>query len=135
MSTHTPEAIDFDAMLKQALVTYDEVIDSITPKEASIWRLRYPRQGRGLTMELIGQEFQVTRQRISQIVAKIRRKLMYPSRADRIQQAVRTICHEAKSSGQSLNDLRLMARRLDMGFGVMFYIYSVAFEKEQAPRA
>ncbi len=58
------------------------VLDTLTPREARVLRLRYGLEdGRARTLEEVGQEFNVTRERVRQIEAKGLRKLRHPSRA------------------------------------------------------
>ncbi|AIL32651.1 RNA polymerase sigma factor 70 [Basilea psittacipulmonis DSM 24701] len=62
-----------------------EVLDSLTPREAKVLRMRF---GIGIsspqTLEQVGKQFDVTRERIRQIEAKALRKLRHPSRADKL---------------------------------------------------
>ncbi len=59
-----------------------KVLDSLTPREASVLRLRYGLDDRRpRTLEEVGQEFKITRERIRQIEAKALRKLRHPGRA------------------------------------------------------
>jgi len=69
-------------MLKEQL---NEVLKSITPREAKVLLLRFGLQdGRQRTLEEVGREFNVTRERIRQIEAKALRKLRHPSRSKRL---------------------------------------------------
>ena len=62
-----------------------EVLDSLTPREQKVLRLRYGLDdGRPRTLEEVGREFNVTRERIRQIEAKALRKLRHPSRSKRL---------------------------------------------------
>ena len=66
------------AMLKEQLLS---VLDTLTPREEKVLRLRYGiDDGRSRTLEEVGKEFNVTRERIRQIEAKALRKLRQPSR-------------------------------------------------------
>lgn len=70
------------AMLKDQLV---DVLDSLTPREQSVLRLRFGLDdGRSRTLEEVGKEFDVTRERIRQIEAKALRKLRHPSRSKKL---------------------------------------------------
>jgi len=64
---------------------FKEVLDSLTPREAKVLRMRF---GIGIssdqTLEEVGKQFDVTRERIRQIEAKALRKLRHPSRADKL---------------------------------------------------
>ncbi len=63
----------------------DAVLKTLTPREAKIIRLRFGLEdGSEHTLEEVGQNFQVTRERIRQIEAKALRKLRHPSRSHRL---------------------------------------------------
>jgi RNA polymerase primary sigma factor len=63
----------------------EEVLDSLTPREKRVLRLRFGLDdGRARTLEEVGQEFGVTRERIRQIEAKALRKLRHPSRSKKL---------------------------------------------------
>lgn len=63
----------------------EEVLDSLTPRERKVLRLRFGLDdGRSRTLEEVGQEFGVTRERIRQIEAKALRKLRHPSRSKKL---------------------------------------------------
>jgi RNA polymerase primary sigma factor len=69
-------------MLKEQLIG---VLDTLTPREEKVLRLRYGiDDGRPRTLEEVGREFNVTRERIRQIEAKALRKLRHPSRSKRL---------------------------------------------------
>lgn len=66
-------------MLKEQLM---EVLSSLTPREEKVLRLRFGLDdGRTRTLEEVGREFNVTRERIRQIEAKALRKMRHPSRS------------------------------------------------------
>lgn len=70
------------SMLKEQLIG---VLDTLTPREEKVLRLRYGiDDGRPRTLEDVGKEFNVTRERIRQIEAKALRKLRHPSRSKRL---------------------------------------------------
>ena len=80
----TPTASDSVAstMLKEQIA---RVLDTLTPREEKVLRLRYGiDDGRPRTLEEVGNEFNVTRERIRQIEAKALRKLRHPSRSKRL---------------------------------------------------
>ncbi len=61
------------------------VLKSLTPREEKVLRLRFGLEdGRPRTLEEVGKEFQVTRERIRQIEAKALRKLRHPSRSKKL---------------------------------------------------
>ncbi len=69
-------------MLNEQLM---EVLSSLTPREEKVLRLRFGiDDGRQRTLEEVGKEFNVTRERIRQIEAKALRKLRHPSRSRRL---------------------------------------------------
>ena len=70
------------ALLKEQL---DEVLATLTPREAKVLRLRFGLEdGKSRTLEEVGSEFKVTRERIRQIEAKALRKLRHPSRSKKL---------------------------------------------------
>ena len=65
--------------------TLSSVLDSLTPREEKVLRLRFGLEdGRSRTLEEVGKEFNVTRERIRQIEAKALRKLRHPSRSKKL---------------------------------------------------
>ena len=63
----------------------DTVLSTLTPREEKVLRLRFGLEdGRTRTLEEVGQEFNVTRERIRQIEAKALRKLRHPSRSKKL---------------------------------------------------
>lgn len=63
----------------------NEVLDSLNPRERKVLELRFGlKDGRARTLEEVGKEFGVTRERIRQIEAKALRKLRHPSRSKRL---------------------------------------------------
>ena len=75
-----------DAASKQLLKEQiDVVLTSLTPREQRVLQLRFGLEdGRSRTLEEVGQEFNVTRERIRQIEAKALRKLRHPSRSRKL---------------------------------------------------
>ncbi len=75
-----------DAASKQLLKEQiDEVLSALTPREKRVLQLRFGLEdGRSRTLEEVGQEFNVTRERIRQIEAKALRKLRHPSRSRKL---------------------------------------------------
>ena len=70
------------ALLKEQL---EEVLTTLTPREAKVLRLRFGLEdGKSRTLEEVGSEFKVTRERIRQIEAKALRKLRHPSRSKKL---------------------------------------------------
>ncbi len=75
------EAASF-TLLKEQLM---EVLSTLTPREEKVLRLRFGLEdGRTRTLEEVGKEFNVTRERIRQIEAKALRKLRHPSRSKKL---------------------------------------------------
>lgn len=69
-------------MLREQLI---EVLETLTPREQKVLRLRFGLDdGRARTLEEVGKEFEVTRERIRQIEAKALRKLRHPSRSKKL---------------------------------------------------
>jgi len=80
-STAPTDAVSYN-MLKEQLIG---VLDTLTPREEKVLRLRYGLDdGKPRTLEEVGKEFNVTRERIRQIEAKALRKLRHPSRSKRL---------------------------------------------------
>lgn len=77
-----PDNMATYTMLKKQL---SEVLDTLTPREEKVLRLRFGLEdGKTRTLEDVGKEFNVTRERIRQIEAKALRKLRHPSRSKRL---------------------------------------------------
>ena len=69
-------------LLKEQL---EEVMNTLTPREAKVLKLRFGLEdGKARTLEEVGKEFAVTRERIRQIEAKALRKLRHPSRSKKL---------------------------------------------------
>ena len=79
VTTTSPSEIVAQSMLKDQLLA---VLATLTPREEKVLRLRFGiDDGRQRTLEEVGKEFNVTRERIRQIEAKALRKLRNPSRS------------------------------------------------------
>ena len=77
-----PEDAASMSMLKEQL---ENALYTLTPREMDVLRLRYGLvDGRNHTLEEVGQQFNVTRERIRQIEAKALRKLRHPSRSKKL---------------------------------------------------
>ena len=77
-----PSDVASHTMLKEQLA---EVLKTLTPREEKVLRLRFGLEdGRSRTLEEVGKEFNVTRERIRQIEAKALRKLRHPSRSKKL---------------------------------------------------
>ena len=75
------EAASF-TLLKEQLM---DVLSTLTPREEKVLKLRFGiEDGRTRTLEEVGKEFNVTRERIRQIEAKALRKLRHPSRSKKL---------------------------------------------------
>ena len=71
-----------NVLLREQLI---EVLDTLTPRERKVLQMRFGIQdGRPHTLEEVGKEFDVTRERIRQIEAKALRKLRHPSRSKKL---------------------------------------------------
>ncbi|MEG2311011.1 MAG: RNA polymerase sigma factor RpoD [Clostridia bacterium] len=77
-----------DILLREHI---EDVMQTLTPREAKVLKLRFGLQdGRMRTLEEVGKEFMVTRERIRQIEAKALRKLRHPSRSKRLKDFMNT---------------------------------------------
>ena len=77
---HTGDPCIYGAIREQM-----DVLDTLTPREMKVLKLRFGLEdGRARTLEEVGKEFQVTRERIRQIEAKALRKLRHPSRSKKL---------------------------------------------------
>ncbi|MDL1859588.1 RNA polymerase sigma factor RpoD [Betaproteobacteria bacterium PRO7] len=82
--TSTVAPVDAAQYNSLADVTKD-VLDSLTPREAKVLRMRFGiEMSTDHTLEEVGKQFDVTRERIRQIEAKALRKLRHPSRSDKL---------------------------------------------------
>ncbi len=78
----TPEDVASYQLLREQL---NEVLHTLTPREEKVLKLRFGMEdGRARTLEEVGQEFRITRERIRQIEAKALRKIRHPSRSKRL---------------------------------------------------
>lgn len=78
----SPSELAAYTLLREQL---EEIIATLTPREAKVLRLRFGLEdGKARTLEEVGKEFQVTRERIRQIEAKALRKLRHPSRSKKL---------------------------------------------------
>ena len=75
------EAASYELLREQL----NEVLRTLTPREEQVLRLRFGLEdGRQRTLEEVGQQFNITRERIRQIEAKALRKLRHPSRSKKL---------------------------------------------------
>ena len=78
----SPQDVASYTMLREQL---EEVMKTLTPREAKVLRLRFGLDdGKARTLEEVGKQFNVTRERIRQIEAKALRKLRHPSRSKKL---------------------------------------------------
>ena len=77
-----PQDAASNTLLKEQIAS---VLETLTPRESKVLRLRFGLEdGRSRTLEEVGDEFNVTRERIRQIEAKALRKLRHPSRSKKL---------------------------------------------------
>ncbi|MCI8500679.1 MAG: sigma-70 family RNA polymerase sigma factor, partial [Oscillospiraceae bacterium] len=77
-----PAEVASHTLLREQL---GDVLSTLTEREEKVLRLRFGLEdGRSRTLEEVGKEFNVTRERIRQIEAKALRKLRHPSRSKRL---------------------------------------------------
>ena len=77
-----PQDVAAYTLLREQL---EDVMNTLTPREAKVLRLRFGLDdGKARTLEEVGKEFDVTRERIRQIEAKALRKLRHPSRSKKL---------------------------------------------------
>ncbi|TFH36295.1 MAG: sigma-70 family RNA polymerase sigma factor, partial [Dehalococcoidia bacterium] len=82
LTSPTPAEVTTHELLKEQL---EKVLDELTPREKRVLQLRFGlKDGHARTLEEVGQEFSVTRERIRQIEAKALRKLRQPSRSRKL---------------------------------------------------
>jgi len=78
----SPQDLASYTLLREQL---EEVLKTLTPREAMVLKLRFGLEdGRPRTLEEVGKQFEVTRERIRQIEAKALRKLRHPSRSKKL---------------------------------------------------
>jgi RNA polymerase primary sigma factor len=83
-STPTPMQSVYETMLREKV---DEVLESLSPREARILRLRFGLDdGNMYTLEQVGEKFGLTRERIRQIEGKALRRLRHPLRARQLKE-------------------------------------------------
>jgi RNA polymerase primary sigma factor len=81
-STVPPSDIATHQLLKEQI---NNVLSTLTPREQKVLKLRFGLEdGRSRTLEEVGMEFHVTRERIRQIEAKALRRLRHPSRSKKL---------------------------------------------------
>ncbi len=86
VNTPEPQEVASDSVLKEELI---QVLQTLAPREERVLRLRYGLDdGRPRTLEEVGKQFSVTRERIRQIEAKALRKLRHPVKNKRLRDFV-----------------------------------------------
>ncbi|MDQ0141355.1 RNA polymerase sigma factor RpoD [Cupriavidus necator] len=82
VSASSPAEAAIHANMRAAI---DEALDGLSPREAKVLRMRFGlNMTSDRTLEEVSKQFDVTRERIRQIESKAMRKLMHPSRADKL---------------------------------------------------
>ncbi|MBS1157382.1 MAG: polymerase sigma factor, sigma-70 family [Proteobacteria bacterium] len=77
----------------------NEVLDTLTPREAKVLRMRFGiDMNTDHTLEEVGKQFDVTRERIRQIEAKALRKLRHPTRSERLKSFLESVSNEGSGS-------------------------------------
>jgi RNA polymerase primary sigma factor len=80
--TLSPMAAAMQASVQEKL---KEILDSLSPREAKVLRMRFGLEmASDHTLEEVGKQFDVTRERIRQIEAKAMKKLRHPSRSEHL---------------------------------------------------
>ena len=79
--TITPYKSAEIAMLRDSIYG---LLDTLSDREAAVIKMRFGLEGNSMTLEEVGKEFNVTRERIRQIEAKALRKLRHPSRSRKL---------------------------------------------------
>ncbi|MCC8392245.1 RNA polymerase sigma factor RpoD [Paraburkholderia sp. MMS20-SJTR3] len=80
----SPAQAAVDANMRSAI---DEALNALSPREAKVLRMRFGIDtASDHTLEELGKQFDLTRERVRQIESKAMRKLMHPSRADKLRQ-------------------------------------------------
>jgi RNA polymerase primary sigma factor len=88
-STTAPVEAAMQAGLRDVV---KDILDSLTPREAKVLRMRFGiEMDNDHTLEEVGKQFDVTRERIRQIEAKALRKLKHPSRSDKLRTFIDTL--------------------------------------------
>jgi RNA polymerase primary sigma factor len=89
----TSNTAPMDAALQAGLrEVVKDILDSLTPREAKVLRMRFGiEMSNDHTLEEVGKQFDVTRERIRQIEAKAIRKLKHPSRSDKLRTYVESL--------------------------------------------
>ena len=78
-----------------------EILDGLTAREAKVLRMRFGiDMSSDHTLEEVGRQFDVTRERIRQIEAKAIRKLKHPSRSDKLRTYAEALCSSGVSVGR-----------------------------------
>jgi len=85
-SIEKPQEAAMKMLLREHI---DQVLDTLSPREAMVLKMRYGLlDGKTKTLEEVGQFFNVTRERIRQIEVKALRKLRHPSRSKQLKALV-----------------------------------------------
>ena len=106
-----------------------DVLSTLTPREEKVLRLRFGLDdGRARTLEEVGKEFNVTRERIRQIEAKALRKLRHPSRSKKLKDYLNKICHKINFSAYILKSIDFNRHR-ECDYGERGYLTAKAAKR------
>lgn len=81
-----PDDLDENVLKHEMVTVVEEQLDSLTPRESKVLRMRFGIGCEEHTLDEVGEKFDVTKERIRQIEAKALRKLKHPSRSDTLRQ-------------------------------------------------
>lgn len=95
--THEPVTPELALQATQLRAAIAKALQSLTPREERVLRLRFGFEGKDYTLEEVGEQFGVFKERIRQIEAKALRKLQHPSRSRAILEAAGKVTRRYKN--------------------------------------